>query len=102
LLAHRHASRAPRQVVSKPKALVATGPNPLYSWDITYLATALKGQFFYLYLYLFMDIFSQKIVSWQVYPEESSAYAADVIRDICRRERIARDQVFLTPATAAR
>jgi len=93
LLAHRHASRASRQVVSKPKALVATGPNQLYSWDITYLATAVKGQFFY--LYLFIDIFSRKIVGWQVYAEESSAYAADVIRDICRRERIARDQVIL-------
>jgi transposase InsO family protein len=65
----------------------------LYSWDITYLATAVKGQFFY--LYLFMDIFSRKIVGWQVYAEENSAYAADVIRDICRREGIAKQQVIL-------
>jgi putative transposase len=69
-LAHRHASQAPRQV-SKPKALSATAPNQLYSWDITYLATAVKGQFFY--RYLFMDIFSRKIVGWQVYVEENSA-----------------------------
>lgn len=41
LLTHRHAGHAPRQV-SKPKALVATSPNQLYSWDITYLATAVK------------------------------------------------------------
>jgi putative transposase len=92
LLAHRHACRAPRQV-SKPKALVATGPNQLYSWDITYLATTVKGLFFY--LYLFMDIFSRKIVGWQVYAEESSAYAADVIKDICQLECIDRDQVIL-------
>ncbi len=91
-LTHRHASQAPRQV-SKPKALSATAPNQLYSWDITYLATAVKGQFFY--LYLFMDIFSRKIVGWQVYVEENSAYAADVIRDICRREGIAEGQVHL-------
>jgi putative transposase len=91
-LAHRHASQAPRPV-SKPKALSATAPNQLYSWDITYLATAVKGQFFY--LYLFMDIFSRKIVGWQVYVEENSAYAADVIRDICRREGIAEGQVIL-------
>ncbi len=92
LLTHRHASHAPRQI-STPKALSATGPNQLYSWDITYLATAVKGQFFY--WYLFMDIFSRKIVGWQVYAEESSAYAADVIRDSCRREHIAEGQVIL-------
>ncbi len=91
-MTHRHASQAPRPV-SKPKALSATAPNQLYSWDITYLATAVKGQFFY--LYLFMDIFSRKIVGWQVYVEENSVYAADVIRDICRREGIAEGQVIL-------
>lgn len=44
-LTHRHASRQqnPR---SKPKALWATAPNQLYSWDITYLAPQIKGQFF--------------------------------------------------------
>lgn len=92
LLTHRHASQAARSV-SKPKARVAVAPNQLYSWDITYLATALKGQFFY--LYLFMDLFSRKIVGWQVYAEESSANAADVIRDICQREGIAKAQVTL-------
>ena len=92
MLTHRHACRAPKPV-SKPQALAATGPNQLYSWDITYLATPVKGLFFY--LNLFMDIFSRKIVGWQVYTEESSAYAADVIQDICRRECIGRDQVIL-------
>lgn len=92
LLTHRHASQAAR-TVSKPKAMVATAPNQLYSWDITYLATAIKGQFFY--LYLFMDLFSRKIVGSQVYAEESSTHAADVIRDICRREGIAKAQVTL-------
>lgn len=82
----------PRQV-SKPKALVATGPNQLYSWDITYLATTVKGLYFY--LYLFMAIFSRKIVGWHIYAEESSAYAADVIKDICQLECIDRDQVIL-------
>jgi transposase InsO family protein len=91
-LTHRHSScqKNPR---SKPKALVATAPNQLYSWDITYLATQVKGQFFY--LYLFMDIFSRKIVGWQVYHEESSRNAADLVLDICLREQIQRDQLVL-------
>ncbi len=57
------------------------------------MATCVTGQFYY--LYLFIDIFSRKIVGWQVYREESCAHAADVIRDICRQENIVKDQVTL-------
>jgi transposase InsO family protein len=91
-LTHRHAYREPNPR-SKPKSLSATAPNQLYSWDITYLATQVKGQFFY--LYLFMDIFSRKIVGWQVYHEESSQNAADLVLDICQREHIRREQLIL-------
>lgn len=91
-LMHRHASQAPT-VVSKPKALTATAPNQLYSWDITYLATTVKGQFFY--LYLFMDLFSRKIVGGQVFEQESSELAADLVQDIYRRENLSPDQVTL-------
>lgn len=77
----------------KPRALVATGPNQVYTWDITYLPTQVKGVF--LYLYLVMDIYSRKIVGWQVHEEERSALAADLMTDICEREGIRRDQVTL-------
>lgn len=92
-LVHRHATDCSQNPRSKPKAVCATAPNQLYSWDITYLATTVKGQFFY--LYLFMDIFSRKIVGWQVYHEESSQNAADLVQDICQRERIQREQLIL-------
>ena len=49
----------------------------------------------YFYLYLFMDIFSRKIVGWQIYETESSELAAEVMRDICERENIAPGQVVL-------
>ena len=84
-LAHRRLERAP-QKRSKPRALAAYAPNQIYSWDITYLPTTVTGAYFYLYLYL--DIFSRKIVGWQVYENESSAQAADLLRDICERENI--------------
>ena len=42
-----------------------------------------------------MDIYSRKIVGWQVYAEESSALAADLMTDICQREAIQRQQVIL-------
>lgn len=90
-LQHRQASRV--ATCHKPKALKATAPNQLYSWDITYLPTSVKGVFFY--LYLFMDVYSRKIVGWQVYERESSEWAADIVRDIVRREGISRQQVTL-------
>ena len=91
-LKHRLASR-PATARHKPKALQATAPNQLYSWDITYLPTAIKGVFFY--LYLFMDVYSRKIVGWQVYEQESSEWAAEILSDIVQREGIERDQVAL-------
>ena len=91
-LGHRGAER-PAQRRHKPRALSATMPNELFSWDITYLPTQVKGIYFY--LYLFMDIFSRKIVGWQIYDAESSDLASEVMRDICERENIAPNQVVL-------
>jgi putative transposase len=91
-LAHRRSER-PAQSRTKPRAICATAPNQLYSWDITYLPSAIRGQFFY--LYLFMDIFSRKIVGWQVYEEESGALAGELLRDLCQREGIQPNQLTL-------
>ena len=92
-LAHRHKSKPTGSGGKKPRALTATASNQIYSWDITYLPTVVKGVF--LYLYLVMDVYSRKIVGWQVYEEESSALAADLMIDICQRENIEQNQVTL-------
>ena len=91
-LKHRGAEK-PSKPRSKPRALCAVAPGELFSWDITYLPTQVRGIYFY--LYLFMDIFSRKIVGWQVYETESSELASEVMRDICARENIAPNQVVL-------
>ena len=91
-LKHRGSERS-AQRRHKPRALCATAPGQLFSWDITYLPTPVKGLYFY--LYLFMDIFSRKIVGWQVYEAESSELAGEVIRDICESEKILPNQVVL-------
>ena len=87
--------RTSNRVYNHPKPLpfVATGPNQIYTWDITYLPTDVKGIF--LYLYMVMDIYSRKIVGWQAHDNESSALASDLMVDICRRENIKRNQVVL-------
>jgi transposase InsO family protein len=92
LLTHRHATK-PATKVEKPKELVAKQPNQIWSWDITYLATTILGQFFY--LYLFIDIFSRKIVGWQIFTEENSEHASALMLDICRRENISPNQLTL-------
>ncbi len=91
-LSHRQKAK-PTGQRKKPRALTATGPNQIYSWDITYLSTAVKGIF--LYLYLVMDIYSRKIVGWQVYEEESSTLAGELMTDICHREGILPEQITL-------
>ena len=63
-LTHRRAERAPQRR-SRPRALAATRPDQIYCWDISYLPTQVRGIYFY--LYLFVDLFSRKIVGWQVY-----------------------------------
>lgn len=83
-LAHRSRQRPPPQ--TKPRAVTACAPNALYSWDITYMPAAIKGRFYC--LYLFLDLFSRKIVGWQVYDAEDGKYATDIIRDICLRESV--------------
>ena len=91
-LRHRGAER-PSHKRSKPRALFAVAPDELFSWDITYLPTRVRGIYFY--LYLFLDIYSRKIVGWQIYESESSELAAEVMRDICERGNIAPGKVVL-------
>ena len=89
-LTHRRAERAPQQR-SRPRALVASRPDQIYCWDISYLPTEVRGSYFY--LYLFVDLFSRKIVGWQVYDNESADRASQLLTDICARQRIAPQQL---------
>ena len=81
---HRGRSKAPE--CKAPSTHVATGPNQVYCWDITWLPGAVKG--FYFYLYLVLDVFSRKVVGWEVHDEESSEHASTLIRKIHLREGI--------------
>ena len=84
-LHHRRVERPPVRR-NKPRALVAHAIGQVFCWDITYLPTTVAGTFFY--LYLFIDLFSRKIVGWQVFERESAALAAALVADICAAEGI--------------
>jgi len=91
-LTHRRTERAP-QPRSRPRALVARRPDQVYCWDISYLPTQVRGSYFY--LYLFVDLFSRKIVGWQVYDSESAERASQLLTDLCARQQIAPQQLTL-------
>jgi transposase InsO family protein len=48
----------------------ADGPSQLWSWDITYLPTSVRGV--WLYLYLVVDVWSRTIVAWDVQDREDA------------------------------
>jgi len=59
----------------------ASGPNQVWSWDITWLPTTVRGS--YLYLYLIMDVWSRRIVGWHIAECESADVAATLITRSC-------------------
>lgn len=85
LLAHRSEDK-PAQKRNKPDELKATGPNQVWSWDITYLASAIRGKYYY--LYMFEDIWSRAIVGWDVYESESADYASELMSRICKEKGV--------------
>ena len=65
---------------------MASAANQIWSWDITYLLTSVRGQYYY--LYLIMDLWSRKIVGWTVEEEENGAHASELVRIAALREGI--------------
>ncbi|MGH7439223.1 MAG: IS3 family transposase [Polyangiaceae bacterium] len=78
-LAHR--GRAKPASVRRLDAHEATAPNQVWSWDITYLLSAVRGRFFY--LYLVEDVWSRRIMGFEVHEEESMDSAAALVRSTC-------------------
>lgn len=88
----RGRAQVPRQV-PKPQGFKAVGPNQVYSWDITYLAAAIRGVFYR--LYMVEDIFSRKIVGWEVHEDERADHASVLIRKTCLAEGIREEGLVL-------
>jgi putative transposase len=76
----------------KPE-LLATGPNQVWSWDITKLLGPQKWTYFYLYVVL--DIFSRYPVGWMVAGRESSGLAERLIVETQEKEKIQPEQLTI-------
>ena len=70
---------------SPPASHRADGPNQVWSWDTTWLPGPVVGLFFY--LTLIIDLYSRKIVGWEVEARESSALAARVLEQALLKEQ---------------
>jgi putative transposase len=86
----RNQLRHPRH--AKPE-LLATGPNQVWSWDIT----KLKGprKWVYYYLYVLLDIFSRYVVGWMVAQSESGRLAQRLIEESCDKQNIQPGQLVI-------
>ena len=91
MLAHRSRSKPSRH--RKPKEYVATGPNQVWSWDISYLRSSVRGKFFY--LYLVVDVWSRMIVGWAVHEVESAELAGGLISEACLRHGVDPEKLVL-------
>lgn len=91
MLAHRQASKP--AVTRRPKEHVATGPCQVWSWDITYLQTSVKGLFFY--LYMVVDVWSRKIIAAQIFAEESMEHSSMLLAHACMINGVQPEELVL-------
>jgi len=75
--AHRGCSRAPPPTRA-PTTHVATAPNQVWCWDMTYLPTQVQGQ--WCYLYLIMDLYSRRIVGWEISARDKADHAVALLK----------------------
>ena len=81
-----HRGRSQRPTRRRPTSHCAIAPNQLWSWDITYLNAAIRGKHYYLYMVL--DVYSRKIVTWEIHTEESAEHASRMIQKACMQQKI--------------
>jgi len=77
----------------KKPELLATGPNQVWSWDITKLKGPVPWTYFY--LYVIIDIFSRYVVGWMVADRESGELAEVLIAQTCSKQKIQPGELVL-------
>jgi putative transposase len=78
----------------KPKSHIATGPMQVLTWDITYMKSAqVRGAYFF--LYLFIDIWSRRIVGAQVHDCQHHELASALLRRVCAEHSVQTDKFVL-------
>ena len=84
--AHRGRAKAPK-AVRPPTTHIAAAARQVWCWDMTYLPAQVMGRWFHLYLIL--DLYSRKIVGWEVHDSDHADHAAHLVRRTALAEGIA-------------
>lgn len=89
----RERRRQRRHPEYKRPELLATAPNQVWSWDVTWLRGPVKGRYYYLYVLL--DIYSRCVVGWTLARRENAEIAVRLVREACRKQNIQPDQLTI-------
>jgi transposase InsO family protein len=79
----RHPKKRRMVPSREPEELKAGAVHQLWSWDITYMKSRVKGRYFYLYLYV--DIFSRAIMGWEIHETENAEASAALCDRLVKR-----------------
>ena len=71
---HHRGNEKPKSLSNKPSELIATSPNQVWSWDITWLKSDVMGIFYY--CYMIKDVWKKNIVGWEIHEYESADIAS--------------------------
>jgi putative transposase len=75
---NRRGRARPPRALRPPHTHIATRPGEVWCWDVTFLPASIQGRWFYLYLIL--DLYSRKIVGFEVHDTDSAEHAAHLAR----------------------
>lgn len=82
LLHHRSDSK-PRKKPEVPPELIATGPNQVWCWDITWLPLKVRGMF--LFAYMIIDIYDRSIVGWEIHETEDASLSRELFSRLAKK-----------------
>ena len=88
-----HRGRSKKPVSKLPESYLATAPNQVWTWDITWLQGPVNGKYFR--LYMIIDLFSRKIVGWEVWETEEAKHAEALLKKAVINEKIQEDSLVL-------
>lgn len=81
-LIHHRRNTKPCKSHKRPEEKIATGPNQVWCWDITWIKTDIRG--LYLYAYVIIDIWDRSIVKWSIHDREDDALAQELFQKAFR------------------
>lgn len=92
-LLHHRGRDKPKGSIKKPTSYTAKAANEVWTWDISYLPTTVIGRYFY--LYMIEDIYSRKVVGWEVHLAETGEHASELLERSVWSEKCVKKKLVL-------